>query len=77
MLRHGTFIERADKVIVSCIAGEKAIQFSFELTVKKSSELEAKRIGRILPPYITRIQQRCAQYAIREGVMPIPEELFR
>ncbi len=77
LLRHGTFIERADKVIVSCIAGEKAIQFSFELTVKKSSELEAKRIGRILPPYITRIQQRCAQYAIREGVMPIPEELFR
>ena len=75
-LRYGSFIERANKVIVGCIGGEKTIEFKLELIIKKRSELQAKRIGRLLPPYITRIQQKCAQYIIREGVMPIPKELY-
>jgi len=70
-LRYGSFIERADKVIIGCIAGEKAIQFQLELISKKRSELDANRIGRLLPPYITRIQQKCSLHIIREGIMPI------
>lgn len=78
-LRYGAFIERADKVIVGCIAGEKTIQFSLDITVKNENTLDEegiKRIGRLLPPYITRVQQKCFQYMTREGVMPIPEELY-
>lgn len=33
----------------------------------------AKRIGRILPPYITHIQQIVSSYIIREGLPAIPE----
>lgn len=40
------------------------------------AELKDKRIGRVLPPYITRIQQKCSQHIIREGTMPIPREIF-
>ncbi len=47
-----------------------------DLVIKKFKELKDKRIGRILPPYITRIQQKCSQYIVREGTMPIPKEIF-
>ncbi len=72
----GAFLERNNKVIIGCVAGENAIQFDLELFQEKFSSLKDKRIGRILPPYITRIQQKCAQYMVREGVMPVPKELF-
>ena len=71
----GTFLERSDKVIVGCIAGEDAIQFDLDLSLKYYEDNKEKRIGRVLPPYITRIQQKCSQYMIREGVLPIPDEL--
>ena len=38
--------------------------------------LKEKRIGRLLPPYITRVQQKCSQYIVREGIMPVPMSLF-
>lgn len=74
--RKGAFLERNDKVIVGCIANEKVLQFDLDISIKEFSDMRDKRIGRILPPYITRIQQKCAMYMIREGVMPIPKELF-
>lgn len=74
--RKGTFLERNDKVIVGCVAGEQALQFNLDISIKKFSDAKGKRIGRILPPYITRIQQKCAHNMVREGVMPVPKELF-
>ena len=47
----------------------------FEIEKKKDVEGEAKRIGRVLPPYITKVQNAFAAYMIRVGVMPIPEKL--
>ena len=76
LFRKGTFLERADKVIVGCIAEEQAIQFDLNICVEKFVDIRDSRIGRILPPYITRIQQKCSQYMVREGVLPIPKELF-
>ena len=32
--------------------------------------------SRILPPYITQIQQSCANHIVREGIMPTPEAIF-
>lgn len=74
--RKGAFLERNDKVIVGCVAGEQALQFDLNICIKSFSDEKDNRIGRILPPYITRIQQKCSQNMIREGVMPIPKELF-
>lgn len=74
--RKGTFLERNDKVIVGCIAGEQALQFDLNIRIKNFNDEKDKRIGRILPPYITRIQQKCAQNMVREGIMPMPKELF-
>ena len=74
--RNGTFLERNDKVIVGCVADQKALRFNLDIKIKEFKDFNNKRIGRILPPYITRIQQKCAQNMIREGVMPIPGELF-
>ncbi len=72
----GEILEKKLEVIVACVAGEQAIKFQTELIPFKFSELKEYRKGRILPPYITRIQQKCAQSIVREGVMPIPVELF-
>lgn len=74
--RKGTFLERNDKVIVGCVAGEQVLQFNLNISIEEFSTLKDKRIGRILPPYITRIQQKCAQNMVREGVMPVPKQLF-
>lgn len=37
-------------------------------------QIIASRIGRILPPYITNIQQTLSSFIVREGVPAIPEE---
>lgn len=74
--RKGAFLERSDKIIVGCIAGEQAIQFSLGICIKRFDDVKEARKGRVLSPYITRIQQKCSQYMIREGVLPIPKEVF-
>ena len=74
--RKGTFLDKDDKIIIGCVANEQAIQFKANLQIKKFKDIQEYLIGRILPPYITRIQQRCSQYLIREGILPIPEELL-
>ena len=73
---NGTLIERSNNVIVGSVAEQDALKFNLSICVKSFNELKDSRIGRILPPYITRIQQKCSQYMIREGVMPVPKELF-
>ena len=74
--RKGTLLERDDKVIIGCIAGEQAICFDLDIQIMDFQSMKDKRIGRVLPPYITRVQQKCASYMIREGVLPLPKELF-
>lgn len=73
----GELLEKRPNVIVACVAGEKAIKFDLVDIIPMSyNEYKEKRIGRLLPPYITRVQQKCSQYIVREGVMPIPPSLF-
>lgn len=74
--RKGTFLERNDKVILGCVDDEQVLQFNLDISIKEFGDVKDKRIGRILPPYITRIQQKCAQNMVREGIMPMPKELF-
>lgn len=72
----GEILEKKPEAIIACINGEKAIKFQLDIIPIKYSELKDARKGRILPPYITRIQQKCSQYIIREGIMPIPSDIF-
>ena len=72
----GEILEKRTEVIVPCIAGERAIRFGIELELVNFHEYKQYRKGRVLPPHITRIQQKCAQAIIREGVMPVPNEIF-
>lgn len=72
----GEIIEKKPEVIVACVEGEQAIKFQLDIIPINYNELKSVRKGRLLPPYITRIQQKCSQYIIREGVMPIPCDLF-
>ena len=72
----GEFIEKSNHSVVAFIDGGKIVEFSFnmDLTIKKWSEYKEKRIGRLLPPYITRIQQRYALYLQRQGLPSIPNK---
>jgi len=70
---YGHFNERDDHSIVFSVIQGKSYVFQFkELEIKKWSELKDKRIGRLLPPYITRIQQRYALYLQRQGLPRTP-----
>lgn len=73
---NGEIREKKPEVIIACIAGETAIRFNLEIQVKEFEEFKDKRIGKLLPPYITRIQQKCSQHIVREGIMPVPGSLF-
>jgi hypothetical protein len=71
----GQFNESINQAIVPFIDSGKIINFSFkEIIFRKFSEEKDKRIGRLLPPYITRIQQRFALYLQRQGLPRIPVE---
>jgi len=72
--REGEFIEKINHAIVPCIDNGKIIEFLFrDLKPKEWKNIKDKRIGRLLPPYITRIQQRYALYLQRQGLPRIPE----
>lgn len=74
----GNIIGKKTQIIVPCIAGKKALRFYLEINqMPKYSEYKDKLIGRILPPYITQIQQNCASFITREGVMPTPLSVFK
>jgi hypothetical protein len=72
----GEIIGKRNEVIITCVHGKKAIKFRLDIIQKQFNQIKTNRIGRIMPPYITRIQQFCSQHIVREGVMPTPKELF-
>lgn len=73
----GNIIGKKSEVIIACVAGKKALKFRLDVEVKNYNCIKDKLIGRILPPYITCIQQSCANYIVREGTMPTPSQIFR
>lgn len=69
-------IERGNSVVVPCIHDGKTLVFTLQPEIIEFSKLKNKRVGRLLTPYITRIQQKFSQHIVREGVMPVPVEIF-
>ena len=75
---NGHFPERISESIVFALDEGRSIRFDFKRLCKiKYETLKEKRIGRLIHPYITRIQQRYALYLQRQGLPPIPEEAVR
>lgn len=72
---NGHFSERIDEGVVFAAVETKSIRFKFNtLRVEKFGQLKEQRIGRLLHPYMTRIQQRYALFLQRQGLPRIPEE---
>ena len=74
----GNIIGKSREVFITCVAGKKALRFDLDIyKTPNYSKYKDKLIGRILPPYITQIQQRFANHITREGIMPTPIEVFK
>ena len=74
---NGNILGKKSEIIITCIAGKKALKFRLDIhKTSKYNQMKDKLIGRVLPPYITQIQQSCANHITREGIMPTPKEIF-
>ena len=69
----GEFIEKINLCYIAFIDG-KIIELKLrDLQIKQWNDINSKRIGRLLPPYITKIQQKYSFYLQRQGLPAIPE----
>lgn len=73
--KFGNFQETDGNVIVFNMYDSKTFKINFkELEIKTWGELKDKRLGRLLPPYLTRLQQRYGLYQQRHGLPRTPKE---
>ncbi|MFV0543027.1 MAG: hypothetical protein ACK5L8_04975 [Marinicella pacifica] len=73
----GNFLENDTNIIIFPVDGYNAIDFRFkDLKVEPWSNWKSKRKGRILSPFINRVQQKYSLYSQRLGLPRIPESLF-
>lgn len=73
--KQGHFDERVWESISFSLHKGKTVRFDFrKLEKKKFSEIKKDRVGRLIHPYITRIQQRYGLYLQRQGLPRVPEE---
>lgn len=72
-VNRGSFSERDDEAIVFAMTDGHSVSFKFKkIYQKKWTDLRPKRKGRMLSPFLTRIQQRYASYLQRPGLPKIP-----
>lgn len=70
----GHFNERIWESISFCLYEGKTIRFDFRKFEKKIfSQIKNQHVGRLIHPYITRIQQRYALYLQRQALPRIPK----
>jgi hypothetical protein len=72
---YGHFYEKANEAIIPFMYQGNTISFKFrDIIVKPFSDLASNRIGRLLPPFLTHVRTRYAQYLLRQGLPRIPLE---
>jgi hypothetical protein len=72
--KYGTISESDAESVVFGLTGGATVSFQFgTLLVEDSGGWMANRIGRLLPPYLTRLQQRYSAYLQRPGLSRIPK----
>ena len=73
--KNGHFHERIWESIAFSVDEGRSVRFDFrKLDVGAFSEWRHRRIGRLLHPYLTRMQQRFGLYLQRQGLPRVPEE---
>ncbi|MBU4480570.1 hypothetical protein KKG48_03990 [Patescibacteria group bacterium] len=86
--KEGNFIDKSNNIYIPFIDGGKIIEVRFrnmkilkwkdKLKDENDDEIDKMfketRIGRLLPPYITKVQQRYSSYLQRQGLPAIPEQ---
>ena len=71
----GQFVEGISDGIVFAVIRGRSIWFAFRrLRVVTYGDLKEQRVGRLLHPYLTRIQQRYALFLQRQALPPVPRE---
>ena len=74
LFKNGHFEERVSQSVVFGVVDGKSILFNFDkLRVCKYSKLRERRVGRLLHPYVTRVQQRYALFIQRQALPRIPD----
>jgi hypothetical protein len=72
--KYGTISESDTESVVFGLTGGATVSFQFgTLLVEESGGWMTNRIGRLLPPYLTRLQQRYSAYLQRPGLSRIPK----
>ncbi|MBB4859227.1 hypothetical protein HNO88_002556 [Novosphingobium chloroacetimidivorans] len=79
--KFGTFTSEKDgEAIIFAMMDGDTYSIKFKdmkiKTLKVMKKEEAVRVGRLLPPFITRVQQRYASYVQRPGMPRIPSALY-
>lgn len=73
--KFGELGEKINNCFVSFIDDGKIIEFKLrDIKLKKWKDISDKRIGRLLPPYITKLQQKYSFYIQRQGLPAIPDQ---
>ena len=71
----GHFNEHVWASVAFSVDGGRSVRFDFRrFRVATFAELRERRIGRLLHPFLTRIQQRFGLYLQRQGLPRIPEQ---
>jgi len=74
---NGLISEQDNEAIVFPVYDGRALGFKFKkLYTKKWKELKTSRRGRLLPPVLTRLQERYAAYLQRPGLTRVPVAAF-
>lgn len=73
----GLIEEQDNQAVVFPVLDGKALVFNFkEIHFKTWGEVKNQRVGRLLPPFLTRLQQRFAANLQRPGLTRLPSTLF-
>lgn len=74
--KYGNFNEQSNFVIVGPIDGF-FFRFKFkDIVIEDFEKKKDKRIGRLLPPFITRVTQKYGLYIHRQGLPKLPKEVI-
>ena len=74
LFSNGHFEERVTQSVVFGVVEGRSILFDFrKLRVCKYSDVKEQRVGRLLHPYVTRVQQRYGLFIQRQALPRIPD----
>lgn len=73
----GEFVEKKNCCYVAFVQGHILCFSLRDIELKKWKDIKDNRIGRLLPPYITKIQQNFAAYLQRQGLPSIPDKAIK